>query len=183
MDKAIEQLIQDHLYLPRVVAAKYKNHGLDYEDLVQEGNIGLIKAAERFDTERGVKFSTYANIWVRQAIFEAITTKSRTIRLPNHIVSLKLKVFKFIDSFVLSVGFEPDIDLIAKELKVDKHHVEQVLSLTTEHMGAWEVSEEATIEDVVEHNDTMQHIIKALKELTPKERIIVAMKFGLLKAV
>ena len=183
MEKALIKLVEDHLYLPKVMASRYRNKGIDYDDLVQEGNIGLLKAAEKFEPEREVKFSTYANYWVKQAVLDAITSKSRTVRLPAHIVSLKLRVFRFTENFLLSVGFEPDIDIIAKELRVDKYQVEKVLAITTEHTGDWEPIEDCTIEDEVEHDNTMEHVLVAIRTLSLKEQLIVGMKFGLLKSL
>ena len=183
MEKALEDLIKEHLYLPKVLASRYRRNGIDYEDLVQEGNIGLIKAANKFDPTREVKFSTYAHFWVKQAVFDALTSKSRTVRLPSHIVALKLQVYKFTENFLLSTGFEPDAALIAKELKVGKHQVESVLSITTEHMGDWEPLEDCTIEDECEQENTMEHVLAAVRTLSLKEQIIVGMKFGFLKSL
>ena len=183
MEKSVEQLIKDHLYLAKVIAAKYRNKGLDYEDLVQEGSIGLIKAVKKFDATREVQFSTYAYFWVRQSILDAITSKSRTVRLPAHIVALKLKIYKFTENFILTVGFEPDIDLIAKELKIDRHMVDSILNITTEHVGDWEPIEECTVEEECEQEDTMEHIIRAIRTLSPKEQLILGMKFGILKSL
>ncbi|MEA2091654.1 MAG: sigma-70 family RNA polymerase sigma factor [Campylobacterota bacterium] len=180
MEKSI---IEEHLYLPKVMAARYKSKGIEYDDLVQEGNIGLLQAAKRFDSERGVKFSTYATFWVKQAVLDAITAKSRTVKLPAHIVSLKLKVYKFSEKFLLSTGFEPDIELIAKELKVDKYKVEQVLNITTEHTGDWEPIEDCTIEDEIEQENTMEHVLRAIRSLSIKERLIIGMKYSLLKSI
>ncbi len=180
MEKTLEGLVLDHIYIAKIMARKYKSKGVDYEDLVQEGTIGLIKAANKFDFDRGVKFSTYATFWVRQAIFENITNRSRTIRLPSNIVQLKLKIFKFIEEFFLTVGYEPDNKVIARELKVSCAQVEKILSLNTEHTGDWEVAEEATIEAEVEKEDNMKHTINAIRQLQPNEQLILGMKFGIL---
>jgi RNA polymerase primary sigma factor len=182
MEAKIAALVQDHLYIASYMARKIKNNALTYEDLYQEGCIGLIKAAEKFDDSRGVKFSTYANWWVKQAIYDALTSKSRTIRLPSHIVSLKLKIFKFIENFILTTGYEPDNELIAKELRVNKYQVEEILNFNTEYTGDWEVSEEV-VEDQVEAEDTMSHVLTAVDCLNSKEKLIIAMKFGLLTQV
>jgi RNA polymerase primary sigma factor len=172
--------IEDYLYIARYVAKRYSRHGIDFEDLVQEGSIGLVKALDKFDPDRGVKFSTYATFWVRQAILEAITNKSRTIRLPAHVVSLKLKVYHFMENFVLMLGYEPDYALIAKELKVEIHKIKEVLELTTEHTGDWEAREECTIEDVLVEEDTYNRVIESIKQLSNKEQLILGMKFGIL---
>ena len=183
MEKALEQLVLDHMYLAKTIAAKYRNKGIEYNDLVQEGLIGVIKAAKKFDPERGVKFSTYATFWVKQAIFETITNKSRTIRLPSNIVQLKLKIFKFREEFFLAMGFEPDNEIIAKELQVSKSNVQKVLDLNTEHMGDWEAIEESTIEIDLEQEDDLKHIINAIRQLSLKEQLILGMKFGILNDI
>ena len=182
-----DNIVLEHMYLARMMAKKYSNKGMDYEDLVQEGVVGLVKAAQHFDPEAfDNKFSTYAVYWVKQSVLDALTTKSRIIRLPNHIVNAKLKVFRFMESFVRSFGFEPDIDVIAKELKMPKHHVEQVLNLTTEKMSIidYELGDESfETEEIVEHEDDMKHVIIALRRLSLKERFVMALKFGLVLKV
>jgi len=178
-----DQLVKDHMYIAKIIASKYTRTTYGYEDLIQEGCIGLIKAAAKFDKSYKVKFSTYASFWVKQAIFEALTSKSRTIRLPSHIVSLKLKVFKFRENFLLSLGFEPDVAIIAKELKIDAHLVDQVLNLTTEYTGSWEPASENLIEAEVEQSDTLEHTIEAIRKLSKREKLILAMKFGILKDI
>ncbi len=183
MEKSKQKLVLDHLYLPKVMASAYKVKGIEFEDLVQEGNIGLIMAADRFDVERGVKFSTYAHYWVSEAIFSALTSKSRTVRLPAHIVSLKLQIFKFTEKFILSLGYAPDAALIAKEFKIGKAQVEKILNLTTEHTGDWDPVEECTIEEELEQENTIEHVIKAIRTLGLKEQLILGMKFGLLKSL
>ena len=112
-----------------------------------------------------------------KAVLDAITTKSRAIRLPAHIVSLKLRVFRFTENFLLSMGFEPDVELIAKELKVDKYQVEKVLSITTEHTGDWEPIEECTIEEELEQENALDNIVIAIRTLSLKEQLILGMKF------
>ncbi len=179
----MDDLIRDHLYIAKYIARKYKNNNIPYEDLVQEGYIGLIQAVKHFDPDRGVKFSTYATFWVKQAILDAVTSKSRTIRLPAHIVQLKLKVFKFMENFILSLGYEPDVELIAKELQEPVAKIRQVLELTTEHTGDWEVQEDNDIEDVIEHEDEIKHAIEAIRGLSDKEKLILGMKFGFLKSL
>lgn len=178
-----DSLIMSGVYIPKVLASKYKNKGIDFEDLIQEGYIGLIIASKNFDPAREVKFTTYAYFWVRQSILDAITSKSRTIRLPAHIVAIKLRVYKFIENFVFTLGYEPDVDLIAKELKVERHLIIQILGLNTEHIGDWEPFVECTIEDDLEQEDLITKIKKEIKHLNPKERLIIGMKFGILKSI
>ena len=177
MEKA--KLIESHLYLSKVIARHYKSNTMAYEDLVQEGYIGLIKAADRFDPDRGVKFSTYATYWVKQAILESLTSKSRLIRLPSNVVSLKLKINKFIDTFLLSMGYIPDNKLIAKELKESVSKIDQVTKLTTEYTGDWEVAEENNIVEILEISNDYDHLLDVIKSLTPKEKLLLILKFNL----
>lgn len=177
-----DTLVLEHLYIPNTMARKYKGK-VEYEDLVQEGVIGLIKAAQKFDPDKGAKFSTFAYFWVRQAMFTSLTSKSRTIRLPTHVVALKLRIYKFMETFFMSVGFEPDSAIIAKELKVDKYLVDEALANTTEHTGDWEVSEESTIEDLLEREDSIFYLKKLIKTLPDKEKIVLGLKYGFLKSI
>jgi RNA polymerase sigma factor (sigma-70 family) len=182
----VEELIMEHMYLAKVTARKYSNKGVDYEDLVQEGMVGLVRATKSFDPDRGVKFSTYAMYWVRQAILSCLTSKSRTIRLPNHIVANKLKVNKFKQIFMENFGFEPDIAIIARELEMDKNHVAQVLGLTTEHMVSSEFDvgmEDEQASKIVEDESHMNQVVKAIRTLSAKERLVIGMKFGLVNKV
>jgi len=178
-----DKLILDHLYLAKIMAKKYINKGVDYEDLVQEGTIGLLKAAKKFDPERGVKFSTYATFWVRQAIFEVITNKSRTIRLPSNVVQLKLKIFRFMEEFFLNNGFEADNAMIAHGLKISIGKVDNILSLNTEHTGDWEPMEESCIVEDLEQEDSLKHVINAIRQLKLNEQLILGMKFGILEKI
>ena len=183
MEKALEELVTSHLYLAKTIASRYRNKGVEYEDLVQEGYIGLLKAVKKFDPDREVKFSTYATFWVKQAILETLTSRSRTIRLPSNIVSLKLKIFRFTEEFFLAMGYEADEKIIAKELKVSIGNVHKVLNLTTEHTGDWEPYEETTIEDELEKEDELKQIVNAIRQLSLNEQLILGMKFGILAEI
>jgi RNA polymerase primary sigma factor len=180
MEKALEKLVLDHLYLAKTMASRYRNKGVDYNDLVQEGYIGLLKAVRKFDKDRGVKFSTYATFWVKQAILETITNRSRTIRLPSNLVQLKLKIFNFTEEFFLSMGYEADENIIARELKVPVSQVSKILNLTTEHTGDWEPFEESTVEDSLVAEDELKHVINSIRQLSLNEQLILGMKFGIL---
>lgn len=187
MEKSVrDELVMSHVYLAKITARKYSNKGMEYEDLVQEGMIGLVRATKSFDEDRGVKFSTYAIYWVKQAILQCLTSKSRVIRLPNHIVTNKLKVNKFKQVFLEDFGFEPDVDIIAKELCMTPGHVEQVLKLTTENLSVvdYEIGmEDAEASELVESEDQMNHVVLAIRKLNKKERLIMGMKFGLINKV
>jgi RNA polymerase primary sigma factor len=181
-------LIETHLHIPKIKARQYSSRNIPYEDLVQEGNIGLIKAARRYDPSFGTKFSTYANFWCKQAIIEALTNKSRTIRLPSHIVNFKLKIYKYIDKYLLTHEREPEAILIATELSIELHIVELVLGLSTENMSNYESEEQldfgastfdTTLDDVIE-DERFEIVLEYIRGLSKKDQVVLGLKFGIL---
>lgn len=183
-----EDLITSHLYIPKVKARRYYNKHMAYEDLVQEGNLGLVKAARRYDASFGTKFSTYADFWVRQSIIEALTNKSRTIRLPSHVVNFKLKIYKYVETYLRSNDSEPEPKLIAETLNIKLHIVEMILGLTTEHLSAYDTeeqldynisNEEAILEEVIE-DQRINIVINYIKSLSQKDQLVLGLKFGIL---
>ena len=189
MDAFVEDLIEDHLYLANIIAHRYKHasNGLDFNDLVQEGRIGLMTAVDYFDPAYGTKFSTYAGIWIKQCITDALTSKSRILRLPSHIVYNKFRIHKFTDQFMDANNFEPDAEMIAKALSIDRHLVIQILDLQTDKCGLSELefeddNQEEMLE-VVEHDDNFDFVIKGIKRLSIKEQMVLALKFGLMSKV
>lgn len=189
MDAFVEDLIEDHLYLANIIAHKYKHasNGLDFKDLVQEGRIGLITAVAYYDPMYGTKFSTYASIWIKQCITDALTSKSRVLRLPSHVVYNKFRIHKFTDQFLSINNFEPDAELISKALSIDRHLVIQILDLQTDKCGLSELDfEDQDQEDmleVVENDDNFDFVIKGIKRLSKKEQMVLALKFGLMSKV
>lgn len=183
-----EGWIVAHLYLPKVKARLYFNKNLAYDDLVQEGNLGLVKAARRYDPSFGTKFSTYAEFWVKQSIIEAITNKSRTIRLPSHIVNFKLKIYRFVESYLRSHEDEPTAKLIAEQLDIKLHIVELILGLNTEHLSNYETeeqldysacSDEAILDEVIE-DQRISIVLDYIKGLSKKDQVVLGLKFGIL---
>ena len=183
MERAIEELILSNLGLVRYLANKYvKSSSLPIEDLIQEGSEGLIRAAKKFDPTRGTKFSTYATIWIRQAILAAMTEKSRVIKLPNNIVQLKLRMYKFQEKFYSMYGLQPDEAMVANALGEPIHLVRQANRLTTENTGAWEtIDEDESIEHLLEIEERDKKVIANTKLLSIREQIVVALRFGLFK--
>lgn len=183
-----QRLIETHLYIPKIKARQYMSKSIPYEDLVQEGNIGLVKAARRYDPSYGTQFSTYANFWCKQAIIEALTNKSRTIRLPSHIVNFKLKIYKYIDKYLLTNESEPEAITISVDLGIELHIVELILGLTTENMSNYESEEQldfgasyvdSTLDDVIE-DERFEVVLEYIRGLSKKDQVVLGLKFGIL---
>ena len=127
-DAARARLIEANLRLVVSIAKKYSNPGLDLLDLIQEGNLGLMKAAEKFEYKRGHKFSTYATWWIRQGITRAIADTGRTIRLPVHMVETVNKMFSEIKNFINEHGREPDLKELIKQMKMPAEKVKEAIA-------------------------------------------------------
>ena len=181
-----DKLITDNLKLAGFLAHQYsKSNAIPYNDLYQEGCIGLIKAAQKFDPEKGFKFSTYAVWWVRQAILESITNKSRSVRLPSHIVQVKLKIFKFMTQFAQTEGREPTSMEISNSLNLPVNRIDELLSINICRAEV-ELSDLQTTEDSLVHDiskeDELAKLLEIVKaELTLKERLVFGLKYGVLK--
>ena len=181
-----EKLIIDNLKLAGFLAHQYsKGNSVPYNDLYQEGCIGLIKAAQKFDPERGFKFSTYAVWWVRQAILESITNKSRSVRLPSHIVQVKLKIFKFMTQFAQTEGREPTSMEISTNLQLPESRINELLTINICRSEV-ELSDLQTTEDSLVHDiskeDELENLIEIVKaSLTLKEKLVFGLKYGVLK--
>ena len=188
------QLVEANLRLVVSVAKKYLNSGMDFLDLIQEGNLGLMKAADKFEYKRGFKFSTYATWWIRQGITRAIADAGRTIRLPVHMVETVNKVFSNIKGFVQEQGREPTLQELSKRTKIPVNKLKEVLeaakipiSLDIKIGENQDTTLLDTIEDtmadryikIVDNADLSKKLKKSLRNLSPREEKLIRMKFGL----
>lgn len=191
---ALESLTKANLRFVVSVAKQYQNQGLSLADLINEGNIGLIKAAKRFDETRGFKFISYAVWWIRQAILQALAEQSRIVRLPLNRVGTLHKIGKISSSLEQGLGREPSPDEIAKELDLTAGEVSDTLKISNSHLSLdapFSISEDNSLIDILE--DEFQpapdeelldyslrlEIEKALDTLTPREAEVISLYFGL----
>ena len=192
--KALEALTKANLRFVVSVAKQYQNQGLSLADLINEGNIGLIKAAKRFDETRGFKFISYAVWWIRQAILQALAEQSRIVRLPLNRVGTLHKIGKASSSLEQDLGRIPSPDEIAKKLDLSAGEVSDTLKISNSHLSLdapFSVSEDNSLIDVLEDEfqpapdeelldlSLKTEIEKALDTLTPREAEVISLYFGL----
>jgi RNA polymerase primary sigma factor len=193
-ESALEKLTKANLRFVVSVAKQYQNQGLSLADLINEGNIGLIKAARRFDETRGFKFISYAVWWIRQAILQALAEQSRIVRLPLNRVGTLHKIGKISNTLEQEYGREPSADEIARELELSETEVSDTLKISNSHLSLdapFSVSEDNSLIDVLEDElqpapdrDLLEEslrieIEKALDSLSAREAEVVNLYFGL----
>ncbi len=193
VEDAVKEMVEANLRLAVSIAKKYTFRGLSFADLIQEGNIGLMKAVNRYDYRTGFRFSTFASWWIRQTISRAIYDQARTIRIPIHLLELRSKYFRVYYGLLKELGREPLPKEVAERVGIDEDKIKDIVNLTLDstsletpvgedgdELGDFIENKEAESPfEKVGEQQMQQHLSSALEALDPRERRILEMRFGL----